>query len=232
MNGVAVRSSWLWVLCLCCCGGSDKPSLPPALPVVVPVAARANEPAEAAPTHNPVDEHASSSRSKAKPGASKPARSTTSKPRRDLIYEPPAAPVAPPAPAAPTPAPVARAPVVTPPPAPVVAKRVSVPRTEHVHVELPAGLQGDLDADPRMQKWVDRVIAIADGCHARNRAATGTLEAQVTMHENERPSASLRSLPGQLSGLVSCATGALMGVKMPLFTGREGTRYTVRIVIE
>lgn len=107
-----------------------------------------------------------------------------------------------------------------------------MPRTANVRIDFPAGLQADLDADPRMQTWVDKVVPIIDGCHGNNRAAKGTISTRITMHENERPDADILSLPGQLSSVVACATGALMRVKMPLFTGREGTRYDVRIVFE
>ena len=83
-----------------------------------------------------------------------------------------------------------------------------------------------------MQSWVEKVIAIVDGCHANDRSTKGTISTRITMHENDRPDADILSLPGQLSSVVACATGSLMRVKMPLFTGREGTRYDVRIVFE
>jgi hypothetical protein len=160
----------------------------------------------------------------------KPARPTeapsTSPPRATVT---PAAPTAPPAPPAPSP-PVAVAPV---PAAPAAARgKVVVPRTANVHIDYPAGLQADLDADPRMQAWVDKVIAVIDGCHAKNRSAKGTIATRITMHENDRPDADILSLPGALSSVVACATGSLMRIKMPLFTGREGTRYDVRIAFE
>jgi hypothetical protein len=112
------------------------------------------------------------------------------------------------------------------------AKKVVVPSTPNVHVDFPLGLQNDLNADPRMQAWVDKVIAIVDGCHAKNRSATGAISSRITMHENERPDADILALPAPLSSVVACATGSLMRVKMPLFTGHEGTRYDVRIVFE
>ncbi|MDB4972623.1 MAG: hypothetical protein JWN48_964 [Myxococcaceae bacterium] len=107
-----------------------------------------------------------------------------------------------------------------------------MPRTAHVHIELPSGLQADLDADPRMQSWVNRFVSIVDDCHARNRTAQGAVEALITMHENDRPDGTLRAVPAQLSPIVTCATFALMQVKMPLFTGREGSRYTVRVIFD
>jgi hypothetical protein len=116
--------------------------------------------------------------------------------------------------------------------APKAAGKVTIPRTAHVRAEVPAGLQRDLDADPRMQSWLNRVFAVIDDCHARDRSVRGTVEALLTMHENERPDADLRALPPALTALVACSTGALMRVKMPLFTGGEGTRYTVKIVFQ
>jgi hypothetical protein len=142
-----------------------------------------------------------------------------------------------PASSTPAPLPSAPAPIPPTPPAPAprpvaTSKKVVVPRTTHVHVDYPAGLQADLDADPRMQSWVDKVIPIIDGCHSKDRGAKGAIATRVTMHENDRPDADILSLPGQLSSVVACATGSLMRIKMPLFTGREGTRYDVRIVFE
>lgn len=107
-----------------------------------------------------------------------------------------------------------------------------MPRTAHVRAELPAGLQRDLDADPRMQAWLDRAFGVIDGCHGRDRTAKGVIEARLTMHENARPDATLGSVAPALGGVVACATGALLSTRMPLFTGSEGTRYTVRLHFE
>ena len=41
--------------------------------------------------------------------------------------------------------------------------------------------------------------------------------------------ADILRLPPQLSGIVACATGKLMRIKMPLFTGSEGHKETVKI---
>jgi hypothetical protein len=49
------------------------------------------------------------------------------------------------------------------------------------------------------------------------------------MHANARPDPDVQSLPGELSGIVTCATGQLMRTKMPLFTGTEGESYTVKV---
>jgi hypothetical protein len=113
--------------------------------------------------------------------------------------------------------------------------KVSVPSTAHVRIEVPSALQADLDRDPRMQPWINQVISVIDRCHgesARGGALAGTIEVQVTMHENERPDADIRQLPPQLSPIVACATGGLMRTKMPLFTGAEGARRTLRIVFK
>jgi hypothetical protein len=111
--------------------------------------------------------------------------------------------------------------------------QVTVPSTAHVHVEIPAGLQGWLDADDRMRPWLSKAISVVDACYAELRSsdpsASGTATFSVTMHENARPSASVGSLPGPLEPLVLCVTTRLIGVKMPLFTGDEGASYTVRV---
>jgi hypothetical protein len=233
---IATRSCALCGLLLfAACRREDPPVAPPPLPPLPVAAAEVAAPVEPAPSEvekpGPTKPGApAKSKAEATP-ESKPDKSERPKGWGAAYVPPPAAaPAAVPARApAPKPAPVPLA------PAPVPAKpktRVSIPRTEHVHVEIPVGLQADLDADPRMQAWVDKVIAIADGCHAKARANVGTIEAQITMHENARPDPDVRSLPPQLGSLVACATGQLMRTKMPLFTGREGTRYAVRIVFE
>lgn len=233
MIGSALRPVLALSLCSLVACRDEPPSAPPPLPIAPEVVAPARptpeqpgvtgpRPGAAAPTGKPASISKPHSRKagKAKALVDAPLTAQATKPVRAGPARPQVAP---------TPAP-ARAPI--PPPTAPVAKKVSVPRTEHVHVELPAGLQRDLDADPRMQSWVDRVIAIADGCHGNNRAARGSIEATLTMHENARPDADIRSLPGPLSGIVACATGSLMRIKMPLFTGQEGTRYDVRLVFE
>jgi hypothetical protein len=110
--------------------------------------------------------------------------------------------------------------------------KVNVPATAHVRIDVPPALQQDLDKDPRMQPWVNQVMAVIDRCYgesAKGGALVGTIEVLVTMHENERPSADIKQLPPQLSPIVACATGGLMRTKMPLFTGNEGARNLVRI---
>jgi hypothetical protein len=128
------------------------------------------------------------------------------------------------------PAPAAPAPVQ---PAATPAKKVVVPSTDNVRVEVPRGLQSLLDADARMQPWINRVIAVIDRCFASERArspdAAGTVEIALTMHANARPEADIRSVPPQLGGVVACATPELMRARPPLFTGPEGERHTVRV---
>jgi hypothetical protein len=125
------------------------------------------------------------------------------------------------------------APIVATTPKPEVASKVSVPKTVHLAIDLPSGLQADLNHDPRMQPWVNQVVATIDRCYASesksNANLAGTIEVLVTMHENERPDADIKQLPPALSPIVACATGGLMRTKMPLFTGKEGTRYPVKI---
>ena len=213
----------------------------PALPELVAAPAEA-EPVEtyAAESPSPRASKPSKSRSHstpAPPTAAKQAQRPRADPRTTSAPSqssqgPARTPALPSVPAAPPPA-AAPAAVPVPVARPAASgKKVVVPSTPNVHVDFPLGLQNDLNADPRMQAWVDKVIAIVDGCHAKNRSATGAISTRVTMHENERPDADILALPGPLSSVVACATGSLMRVKMPLFTGHEGTRYDVRIVFE
>ena len=107
---------------------------------------------------------------------------------------------------------------------------VTVPHTDHVKVDVPAGMQALLDADPRMQKWVDKVIAVADRCYqSKGGGASATIVVDVTMHKDARPDADIRSLPPSLAGVVACGTGDLMRTKMPLFCGPEGEHHTLKI---
>ena len=109
------------------------------------------------------------------------------------------------------------------------AKRTVVPTTAHVRAQFPSGLQKLLDADPRMQPWVTKVMGVAERCHQKTPSSTGVIKVRVTMHKNARPSAAIRSLPPALSGLLACASGSLMGARMPLFTGPEGAAYDVSL---
>jgi hypothetical protein len=177
----------------------------PAKQAVLPGRARADRPAPEKPSAAP---------SKAKAAA--PVRT---------VEKPSTPKSAPPAPAP--------APIIATTPKPEVVSKVSIPKTVHVQIDVPKGLQADLDHDPRMQPWVNQVIATIDRCYGSesksNTKLQGTIEVLVTMHENERPDADIKQLPPALSPIVACATGGLMRTKMPLFTGNEGSRYTVRL---
>jgi hypothetical protein len=98
---------------------------------------------------------------------------------------------------------------------------------------VPRGLQALLDADPRMQPWIDKVVAVIDRCYASERARAkdiaGVVKIAITMHENARPDADVASVPPQLGGVVACATPQLMRARPPLFTGPEGERHKVSI---
>lgn len=113
---------------------------------------------------------------------------------------------------------------------------VVVPHTDHVRVEVPAGLQHWLDEDDRMRPWLGKAVSVADSCYASERAddpsTSGVIALQVTMHENARPSGRVSSVSPAVSGIVMCATTRMLGVKMPLFTGKEGDTHTVRVHFE
>jgi hypothetical protein len=110
---------------------------------------------------------------------------------------------------------------------------VTVPQTDHVHVDVPGGLQHWLDEDDRMTPWLGKAISVADSCYAKVREddanASGAIALAITMHENARPSGRVSSVSGPVNSIVMCATTRLFGVKMPLFTGTEGDSYTVRV---
>jgi hypothetical protein len=174
---------------------------------------------------------------KVKPRATHAASPDDATPRQRAAARPaskpepePSAPAEPP----PEPEPAAAAAPATPTPAPAKpATRVVVPSTAHVRADVPAGLQRWLDADPRMQPWLTKVMNVIDGCYRGQLAdrpnLAGAIRFKLTMHENARPDADIEDLPSQLSGVVACATGQLMRARMPLFTGTEGERYTARV---
>ncbi|HEX6245999.1 MAG TPA: hypothetical protein VFZ61_33970 [Polyangiales bacterium] len=215
---------------LCGCGGDyAKAPPPPAPPPPAPPAAPTPSAPEPAAAPEPEAPPAPASTSKAertradKAGAKRSAKASAPTPSKASAATPAAKPAAP-APAKPAPAPAAKP-----------AGKVSVPSTAHVRIEVPGALQAELDRDPRMQPWVNQVMAVIDRCYndaARGGALAGTIEVVVTMHENDRPDADIKALPPQLSPIVACATGGLMRTKMPLFTGAEGGRRTVRIVFK
>jgi hypothetical protein len=85
-----------------------------------------------------------------------------------------------------------------------------------------------------MQPWLNSTIGTIEACYdgvlKSDATAAGTIVFALTMHENSRPDADITALPPQLSGIVACATGKLMrAARMPLFTGKEGERHTVKV---
>jgi hypothetical protein len=202
---------------------------PPALPEgrdVPQAAPKAAPPAAASPLPAPT----ASSKPERKPAASAKAPAADS-PSRENAPKPPPVPTTPPAPEPSPVAPAAEPPVPTPvAPAPAKQNKVTVPSTDHVQIDLTKGMQALLDADTRMQPWVEKVVAVADRCYkSKAMGSAATIVVDVTMHPNARPDADVRSLPPSLAGVVACATGDLMRTKMPLFTGPEGERHTLKI---
>jgi len=160
--------------------------------------------------------------------------------------------VTPPTPApkpAPTPAPVpapepkadtkgtASKPVMQPPP-PVPPSPVAyeMPSSAHVRIEAPKGLEADLAKDTRMKPWLQKSVTAATKCYEIEAKTTpklaGTIEVGIVMHENDRPDAAIKKLPPQLSGVFACVSGAMMKSRMPLFVGKEGQKYTARVVFK
>lgn len=213
-----VLFSGLLAFPLAACGEETKVASPPPLPTMpapAPAApvAEVEPPTAVAVQKVPEPKPAKlSKREKAKLAKAEAADAKANKPALQSPAPAPT-PVKPSAPAAGTPA----------------KGKVVIPRTAHVNIAVPAGLQADLDKDARMQPWANQVISVIDKCHTQNPNAAGTIEVQITMHENARPDADIKKLPSELSPIVACATGGLMRTKMPLFTGTEGARYMVKI---
>jgi hypothetical protein len=254
---LSARTAALALLLLCACERKSAENLPPPLPVpaapdggaVKDTARDGKLPAKATQSET-LHKHASASSPKeqhnAKSEEDDDGKATRTADRGLSLYElakrgeaklPATEPSPAPAPRA-TPSEVAAPAPVAPRPAAVVTAgkprgSVTVPSTGRVHIDVPSAMQANLDADPRMQPWLNKVVSVVDTCFAKLQAQSadvhGTIEVTVTMRENERPDADIRSLPPQLSSLVSCATGALMRSKMPLFTGPEGQRHNVRL---
>jgi hypothetical protein len=200
------------------------------------------KPSSAAPKPSVAVEPSPSSKSKAldapaPAAAKKPSLASPVSAKPALAQSKPAAPKPPPAPPALAqavpPEPIAAPVAAAPPPKKVT---VTVPQTDHVRVDVPSGLQHWLDEDDRMRPWLSKAINVADSCYAKVRAdnpgASGEIAFVVTMHENARPSGKVSSVSSPISGIVMCATTRLLGVKMPLFTGKEGESYTVRVRFE
>lgn len=218
----------LLVVPLIACGSDAKvvPPPPPLPTMPVPKAAAAEPPiaADEPAAEQPVAASKAADRKLSKKEKAKQAKQAAAASKASKASKTPEAPVVAAKP------PPAAAPVASKPAAAAPAKgKVSIPRTAHVSIDVPTGLQADLDKDPRMQPWANQVVSVIDKCHAQNATAQGTIEVLITMHENARPNADIKKLPGALSPIVACATSGLMRTKMPLFTGSEGTRYTVKI---
>jgi hypothetical protein len=211
-----------------------EPVLPTGVDVPVPgsaVAVPTPEPAKAEPEASApkAQEKAPSAPKPSAPSASaakqpEPAKPTAEpKPSTPEPKEEPAAKVEPVAPQPVEPAPA-------PAPEPPAKTGVKVPRTAHVRAEIPKGMQALLDADTRMQPWVDKAMAIVERCYvSKGFGTSATIVGVVTMHPNARPDVDVTSLPPTLAAVVACATGDLMRNRMPLFTGPEGQRHTLKI---
>lgn len=214
------------------CSDSASNSVPPPPPLPAPAA-----PPLAAPSEPPTAAPADATRAELEEAAEKSASAREAAPKasgkkgKPSTSSPKPAPSKPAEPVKPAPS----APVAAPTPAPVIEKprgKVTIPSTEHVRVQVPSGLQADLDKDPRMQPWANQVVNVIDGCYTKTGASPGTIEVRITMHDSARPDADLGGVPNGLAPVVACATGGLLRTKMPLFTGTEGTRYTVRVVFQ
>jgi hypothetical protein len=217
-----------------------RPTLPTPTPEPTDQAAPAS-PAAAAPTtqggESPHPQHAQAAAAKESHAhAEKGGDSLYDLAKRGEATLPAPPKAAEPAPPPPHEAPPAHASAPPAPAAPAATKPASktvVPHTDHLRFEIPAGLQAALDADPRMQPWANQAVKVIDDCYSaerkKNPAAAGVISVRLTMHDEARPDADIKSLPPALSGVVACATGSLMRIKMPLFTSHEGDHYNVNI---
>jgi hypothetical protein len=248
MAAAFVRVLSIFVLSCAAACSSERAAPPPVPPPPLPVAeapAAAAEPSAAATPHGQADSNqepsakaADPSRPKAKKGASLYDIDPSVRPKKTD-------PVASVEPSKPSPAkdgasepaqggttrPAKDPSTTTDKAEPARAPFVS-PTSKHVALDLPAGLKDDLASDKRMKPWLDTAVSHATRCYEReaksNAGLSGTVEVLIVMHENARPDASLKTLPSQLAGVFTCVSGAMMSIKMPLFTGKEGQRYTAR----
>lgn len=223
----------------------------PATPAATAVPAAPSEPAPAPAVHEPaavkpvarveeekheVEPSKPSAKLEAKESAKESAKIAAGEPepkKSGAASTKPAEPTASAKSAPPAPAKEAPPPAPAPEPAKAATGKVTVPKTDHVHIDVPKGLQHWLDADTRMQPWVNKVVSVADACYERERKdnpkAAGVIPIKITMHENERPDADVGSVPSSLGAVIACGTTKLMGSRPPLFTGKEGESYTVKI---
>jgi hypothetical protein len=227
-------------------GESDTPPTPPttvapepvAPTVPDPAAPAAPEPAAPAPAPTEVAQPEPAPTPAAAPKPKQPAPPTTSAKTPTEKTETKPKPV--PEPAKPEPVkqepkaePVKAEPAAAPAPAPAKAK-TAIPQSKHVRIDAPKRVQELLDLDGRMQPWLNNTMKVIEQCYADVRKddakAAGTIVFVLEMHKNSRPDADISSLPPALSGIVACATGKLMrAARMPLFTGNEGEKHTVRV---
>jgi len=123
-----------------------------------------------------------------------------------------------------------------PPPTPPAPVAYEMPSSAHVRIEAPKGLEADLAKDTRMKPWLQKSVAAATKCYEVEAKTTpkltGTIEVGIVMHENDRPDAAIKKLPPQLSGVFACVSGAMMKSRMPLFVGKEGQKYTAKVVFK
>lgn len=211
-----------------------EPAEPTPVPTPVPAPPVA-EPAKPAEAAKPAKEVAE------KPKAPEPAKPSTPKPAEPKPVEPakPAKPVEVAKPVEPSkpvepPKPVEPVKPAEPEKPAKPATKVTVPQSEHVKISVPSRVQELLNADPRMQPWINNTVGVIETCYAQvrkdNSSASGTISFVLEMHENARPDADITSLPPQLSGIVTCGTGKLMrSARMPLFTGKEGEKHTIKV---
>jgi hypothetical protein len=213
---------------------TPEPAAPaePAVPTPLPTPAPAEpvaEPAKPAAPAKPAKEVAE------KPKAPEPLKPPTTKPVEPKPVEPakPAKPVEVAKPIEP-PKPVEPVKPTEPEKPAKPATKVTVPQSKHVTISVPSRVQELLNADPRMQPWINSTVGVIETCYAQvrkdNSSASGTISFVLEMHENARPDADITSLPPQLSGIVTCGTGKLMrAARMPLFTGKEGEKHTIKV---
>lgn len=197
------------------------------------------------PASEPTQAQAPSEEVPAVPAAAKPTSAANakaaSKPAAPLAEKTEKSPALPaPKPTAPKPAapaatdkpaaPVAEAKPAAPAPAAAPARKTTLPKTAHVRYVVDAAMQKLLDKDSRMEAWLKRITPVIDACYrGLSGQPTGVVQLNVTMHQNSRPGVAIKSLPGNLAGLMPCATSKLMNERSPLFTGPEGERHTVSI---
>lgn len=209
---------------------SGAPTTVPAQPE--PQAPPPEEPTAAAPVEPPAAVQAPKP-APAKPlEIAKPIAKTEEPPKPKPVAQPTAPAPKPVEAAKPEPAkPVEIAKPVEPP---KPKSKVAIPQSKRIKVSVTSRMQELLDADTRMQPWLNSTMGTIEACYAdvlkSSASASGTITFVLTMHKDARPDADITNLPPALSGVVACATGKLMrAARMPLFTGPENEKQTVRV---